>query len=278
MNWKSIPKIDGHIHIIPDEVHNANEDSNDVWSKAKAESYLRIMKENNIEKAAIMPVNDPYLMSMSFSLVAVHKNLLKIKNDNPDRFYVFADIDSRCTSLNNLVEIRIAIEKYHFSGIKIHPCNTGIPVDDEYNMPIFEYAMKNNIPVVIHSYPANTDDPDSSSRICKIISQFPGLRLMIAHLGAFQYNLLLGRDLYVDLSAILPYFVEKMGITKTNELLRRFPVDRIVFATDWPDSRTVESDKIYDRYFAILDKMDFTAKEAEKIAKYNFISFISMKN
>lgn len=27
MKWRDIPKIDAHIHIIPDEVHAANPDS-----------------------------------------------------------------------------------------------------------------------------------------------------------------------------------------------------------------------------------------------------------
>ncbi len=36
------------------------------------------MRENNIERAVIMPFNDPFLMSMAFSVDAVHRNLFEI--------------------------------------------------------------------------------------------------------------------------------------------------------------------------------------------------------
>ena len=39
MKWRDIPKIDAHIHIIPDEVHAANPDSDDEFSFAKVSSY-----------------------------------------------------------------------------------------------------------------------------------------------------------------------------------------------------------------------------------------------
>ena len=51
------------------------------------------MRENNIERAVIMPFNDPFLMSMAFSVDAVHRNLFEMKRCCPGRFYAFADID-----------------------------------------------------------------------------------------------------------------------------------------------------------------------------------------
>lgn len=33
-NWKALKKIDAHIHILPDAVHEANPDSEDVWRSA----------------------------------------------------------------------------------------------------------------------------------------------------------------------------------------------------------------------------------------------------
>ncbi len=31
VDWSTLKKIDAHIHIIPDEVHESNPDSDDVW-------------------------------------------------------------------------------------------------------------------------------------------------------------------------------------------------------------------------------------------------------
>ena len=33
-NWRTLKKIDAHIHILPDTVHTANPDADDVWMYA----------------------------------------------------------------------------------------------------------------------------------------------------------------------------------------------------------------------------------------------------
>ncbi|MBR2700706.1 MAG: hypothetical protein IKE77_01315, partial [Erysipelotrichaceae bacterium] len=74
MKWRDIQKIDAHVHIIPDEVHAANPDADDEFSFAKVSSYQKIMDQFNIRKAIIMPFNDPWLMSMDFTVEAGHQN------------------------------------------------------------------------------------------------------------------------------------------------------------------------------------------------------------
>ena len=34
VDWRTIKKIDAHIHILPDDVHEANPDSEDAWVRA----------------------------------------------------------------------------------------------------------------------------------------------------------------------------------------------------------------------------------------------------
>lgn len=94
-NWRTLKKLDAHIHILPDAVHTANPDADDVWMYADLRQYVQIMRENHIEQAVIMPFNDPFLMSMEFTAGAVHRNLAEMKRRYPGRFYAFADIDVR---------------------------------------------------------------------------------------------------------------------------------------------------------------------------------------
>lgn len=96
-HWESLKKIDAHIHILPDAVHKANPDSDDVWLCTDIHGYCAMMDDLHIEKAVIMPLNDPWLMSMEFTIDAVHRNLRDMKNASPGRFYAFADIDTRNT-------------------------------------------------------------------------------------------------------------------------------------------------------------------------------------
>lgn len=268
-NWKALKKIDAHIHILPDAVHEANPDSDDVWLCTDLHRYCSMMDELNIEKAVIMPFNDPWLMSMEFTVDAVHQNLRVMKQTYPSKFYAFADIDTRNTSVQSVDAIITAIDLYGLDGIKIHPNNTGVALDDEYNAPIFALAQQRKIPVAIHSYPNSADDVSAAKRIVKIAEHYPGLKLIVSHMGAFQWENLLPIGCYVDMSAILPDYVRTYGIAKTNEILRAFGVDRLLFATDYPDNRHLQPNEIYNAYFDILNRMDFTEEEAVKIAYQN---------
>ena len=269
LDWRTIKKIDAHIHILPDAVHEANPDSEDPWLRSDLHNYRKMMDELGIEKAIIMPFNDPWLMSMEFTIDAVHKNLYEMKQWYPGKFYAFADIDTRNTSMESVAAVRKAIDVYGLDGIKIHPNNTGVDLDDEYNQEIFTFAQERKIPVAIHSYPNSENDRSAVCRIVNILDQYPDMTVIVSHLGAYQWEQLLHSSAYVDISAILPDYVCTYGIRKTNEILRKFGADRLIFATDYPDSRFLQPEEIYDSYFDILNQMDFTLQEAEKIAHGN---------
>ena len=268
-NWRALKKIDAHIHILPDAVHKANEGCEDAWLRTNLHQYVSMMDALHIEKAVIMPLNDPWLMSMEFTVDAVHRNLRDMKNAYPGRFYAFADIDTRNTSVQSVDAIIEAVDSCGLDGIKIHPNNTGVALDDEYNDSIFALAQQRKIPVAVHSYPNTEDDVSAAARIVKAAERFPGLKLIVSHMGAFQWETLLPLECHVDMSAILPDYVHTYGIAKTNEILRSFGVDRLLFASDYPDNRHLPPEEIYGSYFDILDQMDFTEDEAKRIAYQN---------
>lgn len=269
VDWKTLKKIDAHIHILPDTVHEANPDSEDAWVYADLDKYQTKMDTLGIQKAVIMPLNDPWLMSMEFTVDAVHKNLFAMKQRYPGRFYAFADVDTRNTSMESVEAIRQAIEKYNLNGIKLHPNNTGIALDADYNQAIFAFAQERKIPVAIHSYPDSEDDWSAARRIVDILEQYPDLTVIVSHMGAFQWEQLLPTRAYVDISAILPDYERTYGNEKTNEILRQFGAKRLIFASDYPDNRFLQPEEIYSAYFMILNQMDFTQEEAEQIAYGN---------
>ena len=278
LDWKVIKKIDAHIHILPDAVHEANPDSEDVWLRSDLHNYRRMMDTLGIEKAVIMPFNDPWLMSMEFTVDAVHKNLFEMKQRYPGKFYAFADIDTRNTSTESVEAICKALAEYGLDGIKIHPNNTGVDLDSAYNQAIFAYAQEERIPVAIHSYPNSANDRSAVYRIVKVLERHPDLTVIVSHMGAFQWEQLLPTHAYVDISAILPDYVRTYGIRKTNEILRKFGADRLIFATDYPDSRLLQPEEIYASYFDILNQMDFSQEEAEKIAFGNIEKILSAED
>ena len=269
VNWRTLKKLDAHIHILPDAVHAANPDSDDVWVSADLHQYVQIMHENQIERAVIMPFNDPFLMSMEFTIDAVHRNLSEMKQRYPGRFYAFADIDVRNSPARTVDALCRAIDECALDGIKLHPNNSGLALDAGYNRAIFAFAQERHIPVAVHSYPNTDDDPSAAKRIVKTAERYPDLKLIVSHMGAFQWEQLLPLSCYVDLSAILPDYVRVYGIAGTRALLQRFGTDRLLFATDYPDSRHLRPEEIYAAYYTILNQMEFTEEEAAKIAYGN---------
>lgn len=268
-DWKNLKKIDAHIHILPDEVHKANPDSEDVWVYADLHKYVEMMDRLGIEKAAIMPLNDPWLMSMEFTVEAVHKNLYEMKQRYPGKFYAFADIDTRNDPATSVQEVRRAVEGYRLDGIKIHPNNNGARLDSDYYIGIFTYAQEHNVPVAIHCYPSADDDYCTTQQIVGVLEQYPNLTVIVSHMGAYQWERLLPTSAYVDISAILPDYVRTCGIKRTNDILRQFGAERLIFATDYPDSRLLPPEEIYETYFTILGQMDFTQEEAVQIVYGN---------
>ncbi len=227
------------------------------------------MRENNIERAVIMPFNDPFLMSMAFSVDAVHRNLFEMKRCCPGRFYAFADIDPRNSSVESVDALCRALADHALDGIKLHPNNSALALDSDYNRAVFAFAQERRIPVAVHSYPNADDDLSAVRRVVKIVERYPDLKLIVSHMGTFQWEQLLPLACYVDVSAILPAYVRTYGIAGTNDLLRKFGPNRLLFATDYPDNRHLQPTEIYAAYFHILNQMDFTEEEAKKIAYWN---------
>lgn len=232
------------------------------------------MRENHIEQAVIMPFNDPFLMSMEFTAGAVHRNLAEMKRRYPGRFYAFADIDVRNSRAETVDALCRAIDDHALDGIKLHPNNSGLALDSDYNCAIFAFAQERHIPVAVHSYPNAEDDLSAAKRIVKTAERYPDLKLIVSHMGAFQWERLLPLACYVDLSTILPDYARRYGVEGTNALLRKFGPRRLLFATDFPASRSLRPEEIYTVYCGILDQMDFTPEEAAGIAYKNAVGLL----
>lgn len=276
VDWRTLKKIDAHIHILPDAVHEANLDSDDVWVYADLHKYCNMMDELGIEKAVIMPLNDPWLMSMEFTIEAVHKNIYEMKQIYPGKFLAFADIDTRNSAVESVRAISKAIDEYQLDGIKIHPNNSGVNLASDYYKEIFTFAQERCVPVAIHCYPNSAEDYSTTQMIADIMEKYPDMTVIVSHMGAYQWERLLPTTVYVDISAILPDYIRTYGIKKTNEMLRKFGTERLIFATDYPDNRFLKPEEIYGSYFDVLSQMDFTQDEAEMIGHGNIAKILNL--
>lgn len=222
------------------------------------------MDEFNVEKALVMPMNDMYFYYNDPD--KTNQYFGKLQSKYGDRFIGFADIVNTGAYFieDSPVVLDKAVKNHNLKGLKIHPTNLNIDADDLKLVPVLRKAAQLKIPVMIHSNPCKIgyNDNCAPDKINKMIKIFPDLDIITAHLGGMKYMDAISGCTYVDLSYYLPTLVKLQGIEQTNRILRMFGPDRLIFATDYPEGDL-------ETYCDILDKMDFTIEEMEKIAFKN---------
>ncbi len=273
MNWRTCKKFDAHVHLLPDE-RSAQfltaEGPEAPWSQCSAEDYLRRMDRYGIEKALLVPANDQYLYYQDPQ--KTNRFLGEIVKSHPDRFCAFADVIASGAYFIEQTPwiLEEAVREYGLCGLKIHPTNLHMDADDLRLVPVLRKAAELEIPVMFHANPCRLGFHDNCApdKINRMIQIFPDLDIITAHLGGMKWTDAVSGCTWADMSYILPELAGLYGIEQTNRILRAFGPDRLLFGTDFPQGD-------YDTYFAILDQMDFTEAEMEKIAWGNIAGLLT---
>ena len=273
MSWKNHRKFDAHVHVLPDgraAQFLANEGPGAPWSRCGVEDYLRQMDRYHIEKALLLPTNDQYLYYQDPN--ETNRFLGGLVRKYPDRFYAFADVTASGAYFIEQTPyiLEDAVQEYGLSGLKIHPTNLHMDADDLRLVPVLRKAAGLGVPVMFHANPCRLGFHDNCApdKINRMIQVFPDLEIITAHLGGMKWQDAVSGCTWVDMSFILPKLVKLYGMEQTNRILRAFGPDRLIFGTDFPDGS-------YDAYFDILDQMDFTEEEIDRIAWKNILGLLS---
>lgn len=267
MSWRTCKKIDAHVHVLPDAraaEFLANEGPGAPWSRCGVDDCLRRMDRYGVERALLVPNNDQYLYDQDPN--ETNRFLGNVVKGHPDRFWAFADVTASGAYFIEQTPciLERAVTEYGLSGLKIHPTNLHMDADDLRLVPVLRKAAELGVPVMFHANPCRLGFHDNCApdRINRMIQVFPDLDIITAHLGGMKWQDAVSGCTWVDMSYILPKLAELYGIEQTNRILRAFGPDRLLFGTDFPDGD-------YDVYFTLLDQMDFTEEEIEKIAWKN---------
>jgi len=130
------------------------------------------------------------------------------------------------------------IKKEGFAGFKMHPYYQDFFLDEQRMLKLYEKASRENLLLVMHTgfdfafERIRKADPE---KILKITGQFPSLKLVLTHLGAWEdwdgvEKIIAGKKLYMEISFSLE-FIDKQ---KARAIILKHPEKYVLFGTDSP--------------------------------------------
>ncbi len=234
----------------------------------------------------------------------VNDHLAEAIDRHPDRFYGFATLPTPDPAAA-VVELERVVGEYGFKGAMIHGHTNGQFLDHKDYWPILEAAEALGVPIYLHptyppaavfdAYYGDLKPPlaitlsgpgwgwhvDTGMHTLRLVlagvfDRFPGLRLIIGHMGeAIPFNLARAESVMARPAAdlqrrITDYFLENIFITTSGyftvpPLLCAVMVlgaDRIIFSVDYPYADNQEAR-------AFFDAMPLSSVDKEKIAHGN---------
>lgn len=121
-------------------------------------------------------------------------------------------------------------------GIKLHPEFQGIDLADPQLKHFFE-EVKDDFILMIHVgdplvSPNNYSTP---RKIAAILDNFPGIQIIAAHLGGYQfwdeaYEVLAGRNVFLDTSSTISYIDPAL----LRRIISKHDVEKLLFGSDFP--------------------------------------------
>ena len=227
--------IDFHTHIFPDgfadRAMSVLSGNGNVGYAAPAtlDGLVSAMDECGVDRSVVLNV---------VTKESQHENVLRFaKETDSERVIAFGSVlpSSVCA-----LEYVWKISDEELKGIKFHPALQRIYADDEAYFPMYDLARALNLIAVFHvgfdySFPDELNaSPESMIKIAK---NFPGLRIVAAHLGGLKMarevlDAAAGQaDIYMDTAYCADPWLDR-GLMK--EIIKKHGAERILFGSDYP--------------------------------------------
>ncbi len=235
--------IDFHTHIFPDALAPKAVASLQataqmpVFFDGTANGLLELMKNNGIDKSVVLNT-----VTNTKQVDKVNSFALEtLKNHN--KLIPFCSLHPQT---ENPYEKLCSLKDNGIKGIKLHPDYVRTKFESPDFHPILSSAEELGMPVVVHAGfdPVSPNimhtTPDS---ILKVMSNFPNLKLVCAHLGGAAIwdevaDKLCGANVYLDTAICC----ERIGITieQGKKIFSRHPHEKILFGSDAPWTNPIE--------------------------------------
>jgi hypothetical protein len=239
--------IDSHVHLFPPKIFKAiwnfferRDDKGMIrgWPveyKYSTEKLIQILREHNIR----------YFTTYNYAHKGgvadyindwIHQFALSHKQAIP--FGCLWPGDKNCENY-----IQKIFDEYHFQGIKIQPLVQKFYPFDERMDKIYKLIIDRGKWINIHAGTAPYRNKFVGYKnFLKFIEKFPNINVIVAHMGAFEYQKFLNladkyENLYLDTTMIFildNVFPERKSRQPTKEQLLSFQ-EKILFGSDYPN-------------------------------------------
>ncbi len=141
---------------------------------------------------------------------------------------VHPDSENQREDIENLVSLGL-------KGVKLHPDIQAVALDDPRCLEIYRICREFDLTVLIHMGDLRYDY-SAPDRLIRVLEEFPGLRVIGAHLGGWsvweeaENKLNRFENLMVDCSSTLAF----MEPERARDLIRGYGAERVLFGTDYP--------------------------------------------
>lgn len=226
--------IDAHVHALPrGEMCGGEVD-------ASIETVLTEMKKREISKIVLVPINDISWQPVEEMNDFMENVVLKNKD-----IVGFIDIDlSKVHYYNGVRKFEEDIIRRcgnGLKGIKVHPQNLGLNVNDWRLLPVYRIAGELKIPVMIHCYPGSGPGFLENSHpryIDRIVRAFYKTTFIISHFGGilyFNYMPWINHEnVYFESSGVIKSLKEYFGVERVRYIFEEIGYDKIFFGSDFP--------------------------------------------
>ncbi len=225
--------IDFHTHAFPDSLaENAMprlEEEGNVKASldGRLTSLLESMHRAGIAKSVVSSIATK--PSQFRSIFEWSKSITS------ERIIPFPSIHPNDTKVLQRID---AISREGFKGIKMHPYYQDFVLDEQRMLPLYERISERALILLVHTgfdiafERKRIADPE---RIVRIVENFPDLKLVTSHFGAWEdwqqvEKMLVGKPIYMDIS----YSFEFMDREVARRILVSHPQDYLLFGTDSP--------------------------------------------
>ncbi|MCU1654832.1 MAG: amidohydrolase [Pseudonocardia sp.] len=180
---------------------------------------------------------------------------------HPDRFAGLASVNL-ADPMAAVRELRRAVSKLGFIGLRVVPWLWELPPDDRLYYPLYAACVELGIPFctqVGHTGPLKPSDTGRPvPYLDRVALDFPELVIVGGHIGHPWTNEMIGvvwkhDNVYLDTSAYLPRYYPAELV----HFMNTYGKGKVMFGTNWPQLR-------HDRALAQLDGLGLTDEAREE--------------